>query len=160
VVALYLALLGTAMAWDMARARIPNRLVYPATLLALALAPWGPPAAWWPGWGAYANALAGLGGALGVLLPVYLLARGRMGAGDVKLAGLIGAMGGFPVGLVALGLAFLSGGVAALALLALRRARLHDTLPYGLFLGGGGVMALLWGKDLLRAYLTLLGVAR
>ncbi|GBD10417.1 Type 4 prepilin-like proteins leader peptide-processing enzyme [bacterium HR23] len=156
VILAFLCILAVALVCDIERTLIPNRLVYPALPLVLALAPLAPPGSHWLGPSSYLNALAGAGSALGVFLMVYLLARGRMGAGDVKLATLIGAMLGFPMSLVALGVAFVGGGIGALTLLALRRKGLQDTLPYGPFLVGGAVVALFWGEDVLRTYLTLL----
>ncbi|MDW8120125.1 MAG: A24 family peptidase [Chloroflexota bacterium] len=153
----YLSILSIATVSDLEHTLIPNRLVYPALPLAVALAPWGPPAAYAPGLQAYVNTLAGLGVSSGVLLGIHLASRGRMGAGDVKLAALIGAMLGFPLGLVALGLAVVGGGVVALGLVASRRKRLQDAFPYGPFLSGGAVLALLWGQPMLNAYLGLLG---
>lgn len=158
VILAYLSILAIVLVCDLEHTLIPNRLVYSALPLALALAPLGPPGSHSPETGAYLNALAGAASALGVFLFLYGVARGRLGAGDVKLATLVGAMLGFPLGLIALGLAAGGGGIGALVLLALRRKALRDVLPYGPFLAGGAILSLFWGEAVLDAYMTLLGV--
>ncbi|MFN3973705.1 MAG: prepilin peptidase [Dehalococcoidia bacterium] len=155
----YLSILAIALVCDLEHTLIPNRLVYPALPLALALAPLGPPGSSSPGTGAFLNALAGAGGAMVVLLFLYVVTRGRLGAGDVKLATLVGAMLGFPQAITALGVAFVAGGMWALALLALRRKRIGDVIPYGPFLAGGAALALFQGHTILDAYLALLGMS-
>jgi prepilin peptidase CpaA len=65
-------------------------------------------------------AIAGLGAGLLVLLPVYALRV--MGAGDVKLMAMVGAMVGFPDILYALLFTLIAGGAAAIAFALYRRA--------------------------------------
>ncbi len=81
--------------------------------------------------------LGALVGALvmgGVYLLLALLPGGGVGGGDVRLAPLIGALLGWlgtaelTVGIMA---GFVVGGVAALALLVLRRAGLRTAIAYG-----------------------------
>lgn len=154
----YLAILAVAVVCDLEHTLIPNRLVYPTIPLALALAPLGPFGSSSFETGAYVNALTGAGSALGIFLVIYLVARGRLGAGDVKLASLIGVMLGFPMALVALGTAFVGGGVGALVMMILRRKGLRDTLPYAPFLGGGAVLTIFQGETIRDSYLALLRI--
>lgn len=95
-----------------------------------------------------------LGGCVGFTLfgLIYLLSRGNVGAGDVKLAGLIGLMTGFPLVLMALLLALLTGSVAIGALLALKRVKATDSLPYAPFLCAGGIITLWAGRWLISWY--------
>jgi len=99
-----------------------------------------------------------IGGALGFtfFLIFYLIKPGGMGAGDVKLAGLIGLVTGFPLIIVALFIGIVLGGVVAVTLILLKKRGLKDTIPYGVFLGVGPIVTLLWGSDLLNWYLSLL----
>jgi leader peptidase (prepilin peptidase)/N-methyltransferase len=124
---------------------IPNRLVYPAIGAALVAMPFavgpGLPEALWGG-------LMGLG-LLSLIVVVY--PRG-MGLGDVKLAALVGLVVGFPLVLLALFLSFVLGGVVGVAVLLARRAGMKDALPFAPFLAVGGMVALLYGEEILRWY--------
>jgi leader peptidase (prepilin peptidase)/N-methyltransferase len=68
---------------------------------------------------------------------------GGMGGGDMKLAAMLGAFLGWRLGLFALYVAVMAGGVVAAGLLLTRRKRGKDALPFGPFLALGGATALL-----------------
>ncbi|MDB5072721.1 MAG: peptidase prepilin type [Candidatus Eremiobacteraeota bacterium] len=92
------------------------------------------------------TAVHACGGAFAVggsLLALHLLTRGRgLGLGDVKLGTAIGVGFGASAGLIALGAAFVAGGVYASFLLATRRARRGDAIRFGPFLAVGTVVAM------------------
>ena len=118
---------------DVAVHRLPDPLVLPA-ILAVAQEAWS------------LRALAG--GA--VLVTVYavlaVLPRSGLGFGDVKLAGLLGialALLGWAPLVWGTALAFALGGVVALTLLAMRKARRDTHLPFGPAVLAGGVLAAL-----------------
>ncbi|MDC8758029.1 A24 family peptidase [Janthinobacterium fluminis] len=140
------ALLAAAVWHDLRSRRIPNRLVFPGALAALALhtllpaggglfgAPFG-------GLGPLA-ALAGMALGLAALLPMYMLRA--MGAGDVKLLAMVGAfLGPHAIVGAALG-SVLAGGVLALAValwqgkLAKVLGNLHEMLVLSLMRGAAG----------------------
>lgn len=152
----YVSLLIVISLIDLQEKLILNVLVYPGVALALAaapLAPWAPPGAL-EAWGS-----ALLGGGVGalLLLGVYLASRGGMGAGDVKMAGLVGFMAGFPLVLVSLFVGVVAGGLVGLALLLLRLKGRKDAIPFGPFLALGATAGLLYGPAILDWYLGLLG---
>lgn len=95
-----------------------------------------------------------LGGLAGFSLfsIIHLFSRGNVGAGDVKLAGLIGLMAGFPLALLALLLALLTGSVVIGALLAFKRVKATGSIPYAPFLCSGGIITLWAGRWLLGWY--------
>lgn len=95
-----------------------------------------------------------LGGLAGFSLfgVLYFLSRGKIGAGDVKLAGLIGLMTSFPLVLLALLLALLTGSVVIGALLAFKRVKATGSIPYAPFLCSGGIITLWAGKWLMSWY--------
>ncbi|MFC1956490.1 prepilin peptidase [Chloroflexota bacterium] len=102
--------------------------------------------------------LSGLiGGAIGFgfFLAVLLISPRGMGMGDVKLAGLIGLITGFPLVLVALFIGISTGGVVAAALLLLRKRGRKDMIPFGAFLALGLMVTLLYGKHILSWYLGM-----
>lgn len=126
-----------ALAWiDLRRMVIPNRLVYPALALALAVS------GAWPD-RCPLNALGGGLGALAVGSIARWLSHSGLGGGDVKLAALVGVAVGYPGLLLASVLTAITGGVAAAMLLATRRAEWSARLPYGPFLSLGAIVALL-----------------
>lgn len=89
-------------------------------------------------YGAAVQACCGAYAVGGFLLALHLLTRGRgLGLGDVKLGVAIGTGYGAPLGLVALGAAFIAGGIYAAWLLATRRARRKDAIRFGPFLAVG-----------------------
>ena len=96
-----------------------------------------------------------IGGAIGfVLLLVFALVfRGGMGWGDVKMAGLIGLVTGFPLVFIALFLGIVLGGLVAGLLLLLKIKKRKEPIPFGPFLSLGTITTLLWGSAILNWYL-------
>ena len=126
-----------ALAWaDLEHWVIPNRLVYPALVLALAVS------GAWPDRGPL-DALTGGLGALAAAITIRGLSGGGLGGGDAKMAALAGAVVGYP-GVLSAGLvAAITGGATAATLLVTRRAGWSARMPYGPFLALGAVVALL-----------------
>jgi len=114
------ALLAAAVFHDVRARRIPNAVVFPGMLAALALHALVPAGAGLfapqPGGLGLLSALGGLGLGLAILMPMYVFRL--MGAGDVKLLAMVGAFVGAGqilfVGLATL----LAGGVLALVFAA------------------------------------------
>ena len=100
--------------------------------------------------------LQALAGGLIGFASFYLIAlarKGGMGGGDVKLAAFIGLVTGFPSVIVALLIAILAGGATALILVLTRTKELKSYIPYGPFLVVGGVVALIYGPQIVAWYL-------
>ncbi len=114
--AVLLSLLAAAAVIDYRTYRIPNWLTVGGIAFALACS--AAPAA--PGSSGLPTALGGLGVAMLVLLPMYAIRV--LGAGDVKLMGMVGAFLGTPDTLRALLFVFVVGGVAAVGFAVRRRA--------------------------------------
>ncbi|WP_082608965.1 MULTISPECIES: A24 family peptidase [unclassified Oerskovia] len=142
----FLAAVGSALAViDVRTHRLPNALVLPAyPVLAVLL---GAASLLGPDDGSPARALAGglvLYGAYFLLA----LAPSGLGFGDVKLAGLLGAYlawFGWSELVVGASAAFLLGGLAAVVLLATRRAGRRTLIPFGPFMLTGAALGALWG---------------
>lgn len=108
----------------------------------------------WP----HISILSGLmGAAIGFIffMIVLLIYPGGMGMGDVKLAGLIGLVVGFPLTLVALFIGIFIGGLVAVVLLLTGKKDRKAVIPYGVFLGIGPIVVLLYGTGLLHWYIGL-----
>jgi len=86
-------------------------------------------------------------------LIIYLINPAGMGMGDIKLVTLIGLVTGFPVALVAIFIGIILGGIAAIFMLITRKKGRKDIMPYGVFLGIGPIIAMLWGANIFNWYL-------
>jgi len=139
--AIFLALMTT----DLERRLIPNRIVYPATLLAIAVS------CAWPDRG-IGQTLAGGGLAFAIMLIVYIVSLGRFGFGDVKMATLMGFAAGFPAVTVGLFFTAISAGLAAALLLLTGIMRRGQYMPYGPFIAIGAIISLLWGETIIDWY--------
>ena len=93
------------------------------------------------------SALGGLSG-FAIFLLIAMAKPGGMGAGDVKLAGLIGLVVGYPSVLSTLFTGIIVGGIGAAVLLILRRVRKGGYLPYGPFMVVGVLASLLRGEGM------------
>jgi leader peptidase (prepilin peptidase) / N-methyltransferase len=152
--ALFCALMIVLAAIDVEHYLLPDRITLPGIVAGLALQPW-------IAGGDFRAALLGAALGAGVLLAVraaWSLIRHEegMGLGDVKMLALIGAFLGWRGAAVAFVVAVVAGAAVGLGLVALRRGGLRRRLPFGLFLAGGGLIALFWGRALSAAYLRLL----
>ena len=101
--------------------------------------------------------LGGLAVGVGFFGLQFVLSRGRwIGAGDIYLGALLGALLGFQRIWVALFLAYVGGAVVGVALLALKRKGWRSELPFGTFLSVAAAASLLFGDRLLAWYFGML----
>ena len=159
VIAVITAFLLAVAVIDLEHGLILDKMTAPAAVAALALAPF------WPAMGitrtffgnsgmmgSLANsALVGVGAFLFFLI-IFLIYPGGMGLGDVKLAGVLGLLVGYPAILVAIWLSTVIAGALAVLLLLLRVRGRKDALPFGSFLAGGAYVVLLALSTLLDWY--------
>ncbi|MDO8671632.1 MAG: A24 family peptidase, partial [Dehalococcoidia bacterium] len=87
-----------------------------------------------------------IGGAVGfaLLYACFFVYPKGMGAGDVKLAGFLGLMLGWPVVLPGLFLGFALAAAVSIGLLLTGRASMKTYIPYAPFLVVGAFLALLF----------------
>lgn len=135
---------------DLEHQLVPNRIVAPLTLALLALAPFWPALGVDRGFlglsgdsGSLVNSLAGGAGAFLFFLVINLVHGSGMGEGDVKLAAVIGLFLGLPMAFLAIWLASAAAGFTALVALGFRKMGRHDKMPFGPFLVGGAMAAVL-----------------
>ena len=95
-----------------------------------------------------------IGGTLcGVLFYcLYIAARDGLGGGDVKLAAALGVWLGWESALIAVWIAFMLGGIAAVFLLATGRKKRREGIPFGPFLAVGGYVAFVAGTQIWQLY--------
>lgn len=96
------------------------------------------------------NLVVGAGAALTFFLIVLVTKFRGMGFGDVKLAFLLGFILGWPAAIVGFWIAFVLGGICAVALVVLKQVRFSATIALGPFLIIGATVAALWSNQLLQ----------
>jgi leader peptidase (prepilin peptidase)/N-methyltransferase len=140
---------------DLEHTLILNVVVVPALVVGIVAFPFTPLAQDWGLGEAYLRSAAGTGLGFTIMLLVYVVSRGGMGAGDVKLAAFLGGALGFPLIIAGLLAGFMAGGLVGLALLALRLRGRRDAIPYGPALVAGATVALLAGPGIFDWYFSL-----
>lgn len=137
---------------------IPNRITYPGIVIGLVFAAVSDGRVDVRHAAVAAVTAIALGGGfiLVNLLSVPLLKQEGMGMGDAKLAAMIGAFLGWPIGAVAILLGVFIGGALGVFLLALRIKGRREQIPFGPALAAGAITAMWWGPSLLNWYLSRL----
>lgn len=106
--------------------------------------------------GDYARSWAGAAALFASFLALALLRPTDLGLGDVKLAAPVGlALAWLGWGHLLLGafLGFLAGGLAGAAIMLTGRGSRRSSLPFGPSMLLGALVAVVWGRPLLDAYL-------
>ncbi len=125
---------------------IPNVIVLPFTLVGLAFSIFPDLNRWW-------FPLAFSAGAFLFMFIIHLISPRGMGMGDVKLSLMIGAFLVRNV-VTALFLGFLSGAVYGLSLIIIKKKSLKHQVPFGPFISLGSIIALFWGNNILKWYVS------
>lgn len=154
---LYLAAVGLALAMiDLDTLRLPDALTLPSYAVAAVLL--GGAALVQEDGGAALRALLGAA-ALGAFYFALLLAYpAGMGFGDVKLAPVLGAyLAWVSWGALAVGafLGFVYGAVLGIGAMLLGRAGRKSKLPFGPFMLAGALTAILFGEQIVDAYVSV-----
>jgi leader peptidase (prepilin peptidase)/N-methyltransferase len=141
----FAALTIAVAAIDLEHRIVPNRLLAPAAVWAIAA--WAVVDA-----GFLPEALAAGAGAFAFLLLAALAYPAGMGMGDVKLAGTMGLFLGLSV-IPALAAAFLAGSIVGIAIVVREGRDARKTgVPFAPFLAFGGLVGLLAGSELISLY--------
>ncbi len=137
LIAIYIAVLVSCAATDIASFRVPNAITYPAILLAFLVGAFLPDAD-------FEGAVIGGAAAGGLMLAALIISRGGMGLGDVKLATFAGLVLGWPLIGSALVLTAVAGGAAAVVLLLSGLKGRKDPIPYAPFISAATLTVILW----------------
>ena len=78
-----------------------------------------------------------------------------MGEGDISLGVLMGIFLGFPNIVAAYVIAFILGSVIGLLLIAFKRKKIRDPLPFGPFLVLSSIVIFFWGNQIISWYLKV-----
>lgn len=94
-----------------------------------------------------------------VSVPMLILAliTGGMGGGDVKLYVAIGLLLGWKLTLVSALIAIVLGGIGAVLLIVLKKAKKGSEMPFGPYIALGVILAGYFGNDLIAWYLSAIG---
>ncbi len=134
---------------DLEHHLVLNRVIYPAIVVALLAIPLTP----------NHDVVKLLGGGaigFGLLFLVAFIYPAGMGMGDVKLATFIGLVVGFPSVFVALLFSFVAGGLVGGGLLLTGLKGRKDPIPFAPFLVTGGMVAMLYGEQIIDWYVRCL----
>jgi leader peptidase (prepilin peptidase) / N-methyltransferase len=130
---------------DLEHRIVPNRIVVPAAVFAVAVTPLLDA-------GRVPESLIAGAAAFGALLVAALAYPAGMGMGDVKLAGVMGLYLGVSVAPALLS-AFAAGTLVGIAILIRRGGQARKTgVPFAPFLALGGIVGLLAGPELVDLY--------
>jgi leader peptidase (prepilin peptidase)/N-methyltransferase len=142
---LFLSALIAITAIDLEHQTIPDRITLPGIVVGFLTSFLGTRVSW-------LDSLIGIALGGGILFAVIVLSGGGMGGGDMKLGAMIGAFLGYKLALLALFVAVIVGGVAAVALLSTGIRGRKDAIPFGPFLAIGAAVAMLCGEAILAWY--------
>lgn len=97
------------------------------------------------------------GGLFGLvsLAIIILLSGGGIGAGDMKLIGVMGIVIGWQGVLLTLCIAALLGVVVGYCLIMAKVTRRQQPIPFAPFLAVAALISLFWGEDIIQTYFTL-----
>jgi leader peptidase (prepilin peptidase)/N-methyltransferase len=143
--AIYLGLLGLLViltATDLEQRRLPHIVLDPLIVAAALFVPFNPGVE-------PLMALIGAAAAVGFLGALALVVRGGLAVGDLYLVTPIGLMLGWPAIFSALFAAAFLAAATSIVLLVARRVGMRTYIPFGPFLVGGAVLALLTDQRLL-----------
>jgi leader peptidase (prepilin peptidase)/N-methyltransferase len=130
---------------------LPNVITLPGIVLGFVFSLVMP-----PGWRSSLIGLLAGGGVLFAIAEIYYRLRGHegLGMGDVKMLAMIGAFLGWPLMMVTLVLASISGSIIGLVVIAARRGDMKAALPFGTFLACGALVAAVAGDSILDWYIS------
>jgi leader peptidase (prepilin peptidase)/N-methyltransferase len=152
----FVAVTVTLTLTDLDTKLIPNRILFPGTVVGLVLLMGGAVIEGGP----ILRPLAGGAIYFGLLFVLALIARGGFGFGDVKLAftlGLFTSYQSWDTLIVAVLAAFLLGGFVSVFLVVFRIRSRKDAIPFGPYLVAGAYIAIAWAGAIARWYLDTTG---
>lgn len=104
------------------------------------------------------NLATGVGIGLFFLILILITGGRGMGGGDFKLSIFIGLALGWPLAVLAIFLAFLTGSLGSVMLLLTGKKGLKSSVPFGPFLALGAIITIVAGNQILELYLKTLGL--
>ena len=103
----------------------------------------------------YISRAYGMVFAFSIFAVIFYIKEGMIGAGDVKLAGVLGLWLGWPSAVIAVYLSFMLGGLIAVFCLMLRLKEHHSRLPFAPFMIAASIAVNLCGDELYELWLGI-----
>lgn len=148
---------------DIEHHRLPDAIVGPAFVIVIvALSAASLLSAGGPEWSRLIWAAGGAAALFVMYLIIVLITPNGMGGGDLKLAPVTGVVMGFiGWGSLAVGAfaGFALGALFGLCLIILGRAKRRSPIPFGPFMLVGAWIGIIWGEQIMHAYLVLFDIA-
>jgi len=139
---LSLALIFTFF-YDLKYLEISDIILIPSILFALAL-----------GSQDIKSKLIGIGVGIGFFLIQIIISKGKwVGAGDIRIGALMGALLGWQMTLLALMLSYITGSIISIGLLMSKKKKIGQQIALGPFLVTGTFITLFLGEKILNWYL-------
>ncbi|MET3193830.1 A24 family peptidase [Bacillus sp. OAE603] len=145
----FISLLVIIIVSDLAYMLIPDRILLLFLSIFIIERFFIPLESWW-------NSMIGAVGAFTVLFLIALVSNGGMGGGDIKLFGVLGFALGWKLILITFMIACFTGTIFGLILMKAGRVQKRNPIPFGPFIGLGGLVSYFYGNELLRVYLSIL----
>lgn len=148
IVLLLVSLVVIVTISDLYKMLIPNRVLLFFTLVTLGARLVIPSSPWWD---AYAGAVLGFL----VLFLIAIVSKGGMGFGDVKYFAVLGLFLGMKNTIFTLIFAAFFGTIVGGVLIALKKHRRNQPLPFAPFIGAGALISYFYGDALWQMYVSL-----
>lgn len=149
IIWLSIASLIIIFVYDLKWMLIPDSVVLPSALIIFLLN-------WLIGYEIW-NLLLGVFLGFGFFAIQYFISGGRwIGGGDLRLGIFMGCLLGFEGTILALFLAYISGAIISLILLALKRVSVKSAVPFGVFICPAILIVWFFGENLINWYLAFL----
>lgn len=145
----FISLLMIILVTDIAYMLIPNKILLfflPLAIIARIISPLTP---WY-------DAIIGAVVGFVLLAIIIIVSKGGMGAGDMKLFGVIGIILGWQNVLLTFFLASLFGAVIGIILIWAKVIKRRQPVPFGPYIVAGAIISYFYGNDIISAYLSLL----
>lgn len=153
---IYTSILVIIFVIDLEHHLVLDIITYPAMGIAFIVSFFWPGvrtfSAFWPQLGIESALLGGVVGAAIIAVP-FIIYRGGMGMGDIKLGALLGLMTGFPLIIMAILFSWVGGGLVAIVLLTLKIKGRKEAIAFAPFMVTAALVTLLWGEAIYSWYM-------
>ncbi|MDD4761524.1 MAG: prepilin peptidase [Candidatus Pacebacteria bacterium] len=110
-------------------------------------------------WGVLINHLIAMGLSFFLFFIIFFFTQGKgMGMGDVKLAGALGILFGWPDTLLLIILAFIIGAAVGIKMIVKKEAKKGTMIPFSPFLVVSSFLVFFFGETILSNYFSLFGL--